>query len=63
MYVCGIKILGIQVLFKRQVSEIKEFEEVIIPVGFIPQLTNIPFTVRVETFDLTPPEAQGSVKV
>lgn len=51
----------IQVFFMRQISRIRELEQVIIPVGFSPQKTNIPFTVRVETFDLSPSSAQGSV--
>ena len=54
-------LLGIQVFFKQKFVETKELEDVIIQVGFSPQKTTIPFTVRVETFDLTPPVAQGKI--
>lgn len=43
--------------------EVKEFQPVIVPVGFSPQRTRIPFTVRVETFDLSPPDAQGLILI
>ena len=61
-YIYIVFLLGIQVFLKRTFLETKEFEGVIIPVGFSPQKTTIPFTVRIETFDLTPPDAQGLVE-
>ena len=61
MHIYVVFLLGIQVFFKQKFVETKELEDVIIQVGFSPQKTTIPFTVRVETFDLTPPVAQGKI--
>ena len=62
MRIYVVFLLGIQVFFKQKFVETKELEDVIvIHVGFSPQKTTIPFTVRVETFDLTPPVAQGKI--
>lgn len=58
-YMYTINTLEIQVHFNHQSVSTREFEDVIIPVGFSPQKTTIPFTVRIETFDLSPSDAQG----
>lgn len=50
----------IQVHFKLNSAEIKEFEKAIIPVGFTPPRTTISFTIRVEAFDIS---ARGSVYI
>ena len=36
-----------------------EFVNALFSVSFAPPNTDIPFTFRVETFDLLPPDAQG----
>lgn len=56
-YVC---FTVVQVFFTNDTITIDESSRsVTFTLGFAPQATNIQFTVIVETFDLTPPDARG----
>ena len=49
----------VEIMFQQTVVEIEEVMRAQFSVTFSPQDTEIPFNFTVETFDLSPPDAEG----
>ena len=49
----------VEIIFQQTILEIEEIMQAQFSVIFSPQDTEIPFNFTVETFDLSPPDAEG----